>query len=479
MFDVLIIGAGINGAGIARDLAGRGRAVVLVDKGDIGGGTSSASTKLIHGGLRYLEQMEFALVRHALAEREVLIGIAPHLAWPLAFVLPHAPDLRPRWMIRAGLFLYDHLARRREVPGSSGVDLRRDPAGRGLAARFAQGFRYWDGWVDDARLVVANARDAVARGAEVVLRDGVRSARREGEGWAVTLASGRVLGARFIINAAGPWAEVVARGVLGVNDAPRLDLVQGAHLVTRRVNPTDDAYILQGPDRRIVFVIPYEGDWSLIGTTERRIGAPEEAACTADEEAYLLAAANRYLRAPLRAGDVVHRFAGVRPLVAEEGKAEREISRGWRLVAHGSGALTIVGGKLTTYRLLAQEVAERLAPGTRAWTAGAALPGGDLPRAPGEGAVAAFGRLAAGLARAYPGVALGRVHALARRHGSEAAAMLARPGHDLGGVFEAELDHLRGHEWAVCAEDALWRRTKLGLHLDAAARARVTDWFGG
>ena len=374
MLDVLIIGAGINGAGIARDLAGRGRTVALVDKGDIGGGTSSASTKLIHGGLRYLELYEFGLVRKALAEREVLLRIAPHLAWPLAFVLPHAPELRPRWMIRAGLFLYDHLAARREVPGSAGIDLARDPAGAGLANRKARGFRYWDGWVDDARLVVANARDAARMGAQVILRDGVRAARHDGAGWAVTLASGRTLAARSIVNAAGPWAEQVARGVLGVNDAPRLSLVQGAHLVVRRVNPTEDAYILQGADRRIVFVLPYEQAYSLIGTTERAIDDPADAACTPPEEAYLLASANRWLAAPLGPGDVVHRFAGVRPLIAEEGKTERETTRDWRLVGHGADALTIVGGKLTTYRLLSAEVAARLAPGTADWTGGVALP---------------------------------------------------------------------------------------------------------
>ena len=483
MLEVLIIGAGINGAGIARDLAGRGRTVALVDKGDIGGGTSSASTKLIHGGLRYLELYEFGLVRKALAEREVLLHIAPHLAWPLAFVLPHAPELRPRWMIRAGLFLYDHLAARREVPGSNGIDLARDPAGAGLANRAARGFRYWDGWVDDARLVVANARDAARMGAQVILRDGVNAARREGEGegdgWAVTLASGRTLRARFIVNAAGPWAEQVARGVLGVNDTPRVNLVQGAHLVTRRVNPTEDAYILQGADRRIVFVIPYEQEYSLIGTTERAIDDPADAACTPDEEAYLLAAANRWLAAPLGPGDVVHRFAGVRPLIAEDGKSERETTRDWRLVAHGANALTIVGGKLTTYRLLAEEVAARLAPGTADWTAGVPLPGGALPGLAEDGAVAAFAQFEAGLGRAHPGVPAATVHGLARRHGTEAEPILAHPGDDLGGMFEAELDHLRTHEWAVSAEDALWRRTKLGLHLDATARARVTAWFGG
>ncbi len=473
---MLIIGAGINGAGIARDAAGRGLKVALVDKGDLGGGTSSASTKLIHGGLRYLELYEFGLVRKALAEREVLIGIAPHLAWPLAFVLPHAPDLRPRWMIRAGLFLYDHLARRREVPGSRGIDLARDPAGLGLA-HAGMGFRYWDGWVDDARLVVANARDAARLGAQVILRDGVVRASPEGAGWRAELASGRALEARHIVNAAGPWAEQVARTVMGLNDAPRLKLVQGAHLVTRRVNPTEDAYILQGPDRRIVFVIPYEQDYSLIGTTERAIDDPGAASCSAAEEAYLLAAANRWLARPLLPADIVHRFAGVRPLISEPGKSERETTRDWQFVHHAHAATTILGGKLTTYRLLAQEVAAHLAPGTAAWTATAPLPGGDIPRGAGETMVAAFARFAADLARQHAQTAAATVHRLARLYGTEAAAMLAHPGEDVGGISEAELAHLRTQEWATCAEDVLWRRTKLGLHLGVADRARLSAAF--
>ncbi len=477
MFDVLVIGAGINGAGIARDLAGRGRRVALVDKGDIGGGTSSASTKLIHGGLRYLELFEFGLVRHALAEREVVLDIAPHLAWPLAFVLPHAPDQRPRWMIRAGLWLYDNLARRREVPASASVDLARDPAGRGLAGRWRKGFRYWDGWVDDARLVVANARDAARLGAEVILRDGVRRAAPDGPGWAVTLASGRQLAARHIVNAAGPWAEEVARAVLGVNDAPHLALVQGTHLVTRRVNPTEDAYILQGPDERIVFVIPYEGQFSLVGTTERAIDAPGDAAPTDEEQAYLLEAANRYLAQPLTSADVVHRFAGVRPLVKEAGKSNRETSRGWQLVQHAHASTTIVGGKLTTYRLLAEEVARYLAPATHDWTAGATLPGGGIARAQGESAGSAFARFAAELGHAHPAIAAATVHRMARCYGTEATDMLDRPGSDVGGMPEAELNHLRRHEWAVCGEDVLWRRTKMGLHLSASGQTLVADWF--
>lgn len=476
MLDLLVIGAGINGAGIARDAAGRGLKVALVDKGDLGGGTSSASTKLIHGGLRYLESCEFRLVAKALAERELVLANAPHIAWPLAFVLPHAPDLRPAWMIRAGLFLYDHLARRVEVPGSRGLDLRRDPAGRGLRPGLARAFRYWDGWIDDARLVVLNARDAAARGARVILRDGVVRAWRTGGGWAATLASGRTLHARRLINAAGPWAHQLATRVMGLNDAPRLRLVQGAHIVTRRINPTDDAYILQQPDRRIIFAIPYEERFSLIGTTERTIAAPDGAACSPDEEAYLLAAANRWLRTPLSPADIVHRFAGIRPIIEAEGVSNREASRDWQLHAHGADALSVLGGKLTTYRLLAQGAARWAAPATRDWTHAAPLPGGDVPRRAGEGAVAAFARLAAGLEARFPGAPARR---LARLYGTDAEAMLARPGRNLGdGVTEAELAHLVTQEWAATAEDVLWRRTKLGLHVSNGTRAAIAAALG-
>ena len=479
MLDLLIIGAGVNGAGIARDAAGRGLSVALVDRGDLGGGTSSASTKLIHGGLRYLELHEYSLVRKALAEREVLLSIAPHLAWPLAFVLPHVPALRPRWMIRTGLFLYDHLARRREVPGSSAIRLRHDPAGTGLQPRYASGFRYWDGWIDDARLVVLNARDAADHGARVLPRTPIVSVRRDGPGWRVALASGEAIVARHIVNATGPHAGEVASGLLGLADAPRLALVQGAHLVVRRVNPTDDAYILQGPDRRIVFVIPYEGRFSLVGTTERAIAHPADARVTDEEEAYLLAAANRYLARPLAAPDIVHRFVGVRPLVAEDGVSARETTRDWRLIAHtGQPATTIVGGKLTTYRLLAEAVVDRIAPGTPRWTATRALPGGDFARGPTERAGTAFARWLAVAVRAHPAIAPATVTRLARSYGTGAEPLLAEPGRDLGGVYEAELAYLAQREWATTADDVLWRRTKLGLHLDTAARARVATWFG-
>ncbi len=477
--DLLIIGAGINGAGIARDAAGRGLSVAILDAGDLGGATSSASTKLIHGGLRYLEFYAFGLVRKALAEREVVLDIAPHISWPQSFVLPHSPEQRPEWLLRAGLFLYDHLARRRVVPGSARIDLRRDLAGRALAPQWRSGFRYWDGWIDDARLVIANLQDARNHGALVLPRTRVARAVHDGTDWLVTLDDGRTLRAGRIINAAGPWAERVARGVLGRNDAPALRLVQGSHIVTRRIGVGRDAYMLQQPDGRIIFVIPYENDFSLIGTTERDIDSPEAVHITEDESDYLLAAANRYLARPLTRDDIVHRFAGVRPLILETGKDDRETTRDYRLVEHdGAPAMTIVGGKITTYRVLAEDVMKRIAPGSKPWTATAPLPGGDVDRRPGEGGQDAFARWLTELTAAEADYDPQLIKRLAMTIGTAAAPLLAGGlGANLGGIFEAELDHFRRNEWATTADDVLWRRTKLGLHIGSEGRAAVEKWF--
>ncbi len=478
--DLLIIGAGINGAGIARDAAGRGMSVAIVDQGDLGGATSSASTKLIHGGLRYLEFYAFGLVRKALAEREVVLDIAPHISWPQSFILPVSEGQRPEWMLRAGLFLYDHLARRREVPGSSRVDLRQDRAGRALDARFTRAYRYWDGWIDDARLVIANLQDAAANGALVLPRTGVVSAHFDGTLWQATLTTGVVLSAKRIINAAGPWAERVARQVLGRNDAPALRLVQGSHIVTKRVHLGRDAFMLQQPDGRIIFIIPYERDFSLIGTTERDIDAPEAAHITETETDYLIAAANRYLARPLTRADVMHSFAGVRPLILEAGKGDRETTRDYRLVEHdGVPALSVVGGKITTYRVLAEDVMKRIAPKTKAWTATKPLPGGDIARLSGETGQAAFKRWLGELTVRYNDYDPKLVRRLAMTLGSKAEALLAGGlGKNLGGVFEAELAHFRDHEWAQTSDDVLWRRTKLGLHLTNVAKSQVAAWFG-
>lgn len=480
LFDLAIIGAGINGAGIARDAAGRGLSVAIIDAGDVGGATSSASTKLIHGGLRYLEFYAFGLVRKALAEREVLLDIAPHISWPQPFVLPYAPGMRPEWMLRLGTFLYDHLARREVVPGSERIDLRSTRAGRALKGDFRTAFRYWDGWVDDARLVVENLKDAAARGALVLPRTPVARAEQVDGLWQLALADGRRISARQLVNAAGPWAEDVARRVMGLNDAPPLRLVQGSHIVTRRVHLGRDAFMLQQPDGRIIFIIPYERDYSLIGTTEGDVQRPEAAQVSDAEVDYLLAAANRYLARPLTPEDVVHRFVGVRPLILETGKGDRETTRDYRLVEHpGIAAMTVVGGKITTYRVLAEDVMARLAPNSQAWTADAPLPGGAIERARGEHGQAAFKRWLDQLQGRQANYDPAIVKRLAHSIGAPAEALLdAGLGRNLGGIFEAELDYFRRHEWATTSADVLWRRTKMGLHLDPAAQAEVARWFG-
>jgi glycerol-3-phosphate dehydrogenase len=482
--DLLIIGGGINGAGIARDAAGRGLTVALAEAGDLGGATSSASTKLIHGGLRYLEFYAFGLVRKALAEREVLLDIAPHITWPQSFILPHSPGDRPEWMLRAGLFLYDHLARRRVVPDSSRIDLRQDRAGRALLPEFTRAFRYWDGWVDDARLVIANLQDAAAKGALILPRTRVVRAEYDGGLWQATLdngrGDGRSLAARRIINTAGPWASEVARSVLGRNDAPALRLVQGSHIITRRVHMGRDAFMFQQPDGRIIFVIPYEHDFSLIGTTERDIDTPEAVHISESEIEYLIAAANRYLARPLSRADVIHSYAGVRPLILEAGKGDRETTRDYRLVAHeGVPAMTVVGGKITTYRVLAEDVLKAVAPGTSAWTQNAPLPGSDMERLNGETGQDAFKRWLVNLTAAQENYDPRLVKRLALTLGTAAEPLLnAGLGENIGGLFEAELDHYVRNEWATTSADVLWRRTKMGLHIGNAGKAAVARWFG-
>lgn len=480
LYDLAIIGGGINGAGIARDAAGRGLTVAVIEAGDVGGATSSASTKLIHGGLRYLEFYAFGLVRKALAEREVLLDIAPDISWPQSFILPAVKGERPAWMIAAALWLYDNLARRKIVPGSSRVDLRNDRAGRALKTEFARAFRYWDGWVDDARLVIANLQDAAAKGATILPRTRAeRAAFSEGV-WDIGLSDGRTLKAGRIINAAGPWAETVARTVLARNDAPALKLVQGSHIVTRRVHLGQDGFMFQQPDGRIIFVLPYEHDFSLIGTTERDVATPEAAEVTKAEVQYLLDAANRYLLRPLGWDDVVYSFAGVRPLILEAGKGDRETTRDYKLVEHdGVPAMTVVGGKITTYRVLAEDVMKRIAPKSKPWTAKAPLPGGDVERLHGEDGQAAFKRWLANLVAAQENYDPKLVKRLARTLGTAAVPLLENGlGANIGGMFEAELQHYRDKEWATTSDDVLWRRTKMGLHIGSAGRADVARWFG-
>jgi glycerol-3-phosphate dehydrogenase len=493
--DVLVVGGGINGAGIARDLAGRGLRVVLCEQGDLAQATSSASTKLIHGGLRYLEHREFALVRKALAEREVLLRAAPHIMRPLRFVMPHDAGLRPAWLIRAGLFLYDHLARREVLPGSRAIDLRAHPAGAPLQARFARGFVYSDGWVDDARLVVLNALDAAARGAAVLTRTRCDDARRDAAGWTARLvdaATGhaRTLRARALVNAAGPWAAQFLASHAHVPGARALRLVKGSHVVVRRLFEHDHAYLFQNPDGRILFAIPYEGEFTLLGTTDvEHHGPAGEARIDASEIDYLCERASRYFARPVRPEDVVWTYSGVRPLLDDAAGDPAAVTRDYALDLDTAGAplLTVWGGKITTFRRLAEDAAKGLcAPlgcSRGPWTRGAALPGGDLrgwidpTGRPDED----FARFEQAARERYPQLPAPVLHRLARAYGSRLDQVLGN-GDDLGaevapGLFERELRYLRDREWARDAQDVLWRRTKLGLHCDEAQRAAVADWF--
>ncbi len=489
---MLVVGGGINGAGIARDLAGRGLSVVLCEKDDLASHTSSSSTKLVHGGLRYLEYYEFALVRKALAEREVLLRSAPHIMWPLRFVMPHDAAMRPVWMVRAGLFLYDHLARRELLPGSRTIDLHRHPCGQPLKKVFRRGFVYSDGWVDDARLVVLNAIAAAEQGATVLTRCACVDAVRTATEWQVTLAGpdGRALPlrARALVNAAGPWtAQFLAEHA----HAPRqqsLRLVKGSHIVVPRLFEHDHAYIFQNPDKRIIFAIPYEGRFTLIGTTDvEHTGAIGAARIDDDEIAYLCGQASRYFERPVVPADVVWSYSGVRPLLDDDSGDPAAVTRDYSLELDTGQAplLNVWGGKITTYRRLAEEAANLLmAPlGVQrgGWTAGTCLPGGDLRAfiGPARRPDTDFERFAQALQAAQPLLPADLVRRLARSYGARAPLLLdAGPlGEQVApGLYEAELHYLHRHEWARCADDVLWRRTKLGLHLDSAQRARVADW---
>lgn len=506
-FDVLVVGGGINGAGIARDLAGRGLSVCLVEQDDLAAHTSSASTKLIHGGLRYLEHREFGLVRKALSEREVLLKSAPHIMWPLRFVLPHDPSMRPAWLIRLGLFLYDHLARREVLPGSAGVDLRRSALGVPLHPHLKRGFVYSDGWVDDARLVVLNAIDASERGATVLTRTRCVQAVRGATHWQVTLADTdnpgavRQVRARSLVNAAGPWAERFLRDVAQSKSGERLAtrslrLVKGSHIVVPRQFDHDHAYIFQSPDGRIVFAIPYERDFTLIGTTDQEVtGDPRDARCEADEVAYLCEQASRYLARPIRPADVVWTYSGVRPLLDDASGDPSAVTRDYLLEQDTQAAplLTVWGGKITTFRQLAEDASNaicrqlvRRGEARGAWTRGASLPGGDLSewvRVQGRPAED-FSAFVLAVRQRHPWLPPELAQRLARAHGSRIAMVLGRAQRlaDLGeevvpGLHEAELRHLQRSEWARSADDVLWRRSKLGLHLTEAQRDAVAWWM--
>ena len=486
--DILVVGGGVNGAGIARDAAGRGLSVTLCEQDDLAAHTSSASTKLIHGGLRYLEQYEFRLVAKALAEREVILRLAPHIAWPLLFVLPHESHLRPAWMIRLGLLLYDSLgAGHRTLADSHAVDLQHHVSGVPLKEMFSRGFVYSDGWVQDARLVVLNAMDAARRGADIRVHTRCESAHVEAGLWQVQLrdADGRLqqLRARALVNACGPWAGRFLGDELGRRQHPEVRLVKGSHIVLPRLFEHDYAYIFQQPDRRIVFAIPYENDYTLVGTTDVDFPGDPATVCIEEEETrYLCDAVNRYFRKPARPRDVVWSYSGVRPLLDEGGDAS-SASRDYRIeldTGQGAPLLNVFGGKITTYRRLGEEAVDLLAEALDleqpAWTAhGDPLPGGDFVDAE---------RLLMTWSQRWPWLPAGLAHRWLRHYGTCTAALLgdASALQDLGQhfgaeLYQAEVDYLICHEWARASEDILWRRTKLGLRMSESEQAGLQAYM--
>jgi len=495
--DVLIIGGGINGAAIARDAAGRGLSVILCEKDDLAAHTSSASSKLIHGGLRYLEYYEFGLVRKALLEREVLLRSAPHIMWPMRFVMPHDRGQRPAWMIRAGLYLYDTLARREFLPGSEAVSLRCHRAGADLKPEFTRGFVYSDGWVDDARLVVLNAVDARERGAHIHTRTTCSALAREAQHWSATLthADGAhsEVRARCLVNAAGPWASQVLHMATPSGGHQSLRLIKGSHIVVPRLFDHAYAYIFQHPDGRIVFAIPYERDFTLIGTTDLDFqGSLDQVAISADEIAYLCQLSNRYFARPIAPSDVVWSYSGVRPLVQDDAAKAAAATRDFRLEHDTEGApmLTVFGGKITTARKLAEEAADWIAPVLgntgRPWTAQACLPGGDLyGEQPTSKSVLQFDQWSAALRDAYPWLPAPLLQRYARAYGTRVRCMLSQCASlaDMGaeivpGLYEVEARYLIEREWARSAADMLWRRSKLGLHAGEGSAALLDAWIG-
>jgi glycerol-3-phosphate dehydrogenase len=475
--DLFVIGGGINGCGIARDAAGRGYSVFLAEMNDLASGTSSWSTKLIHGGLRYLEHYEFRLVRESLMEREVLWASAPHIIWPLRFVLPHHKGLRPAWLLRLGLFIYDYIGGRKLLPATRTLDMSKDVSGAPLKPLFSKAFEYSDCWVNDARLVALNARDAADRGALIRTRTKVVSAKREGGNWEVIVRDSftgkeETVLARMLVNAGGPWVDDVISGAMGRNDVHNVRLVQGSHIVVKRMFEHDKCYIFQNADGRIIFAIPYEQDFTLIGTTDRDYeGDPKDVKITDGEIDYLCAAASEYFKNDVRRRDIVWTYSGVRPLYDDGASRAQEATRDYVLKLDGGpgepAVLNIFGGKITTFRRLAEsamdKIAETLGPKGKKWTKTATLPGGDF-------AVTGFAAQAAGLRRDYAFLSEGAAKRLVRLYGTRARILLgaATSSEALGEKFgtvitEAEVRYLMANEWAMTAEDVLWRRTKAGL----------------
>lgn len=508
--DIFIIGGGINGCGIARDAAGRGYTVCLAEMNDLASATSSASTKLFHGGLRYLEYFEFRLVREALIEREILLRAMPHISWPMRFVLPFHKDMRfesdtptskilsffmpwmkgrrPAWLIRVGLFLYDHLGGREILPGTKTLDLRSGPEGAPLVPKLEKAFEYSDCWVEDSRLVVLNARDAKAKGADIHVQTKVISATFKNDLWhVVTLnADGveKTTTAKMIVNAGGPWVEDIIRKTIRLNSTEGVRLVRGSHIVTKKLYDHDKCYFFQGEDGRIIFAIPYEDDFTLIGTTDAdHEDASEKPACTPEESQYLIDFANKYFKENISGDDVVWSYSGVRPLYNDGASSATAATRDYVLkVNHSAGGpvLNVFGGKITTYRRLAESGLELIdvefGRKTMKWTANASMPGGDFP-------VDGVPALRDDLSKALPFLPSKTIKRLIRQYGTEASAIFADCtslndlGEDFGhGIFQRELDWAIASEWVTQADDFLWRRSKLGLRLNRAEREKVNAY---
>jgi glycerol-3-phosphate dehydrogenase len=490
VYDLFIIGGGVNGCGIARDASGRGLSVFLAEQNDLASGTSSASTKLIHGGLRYLEHYEFRLVREALIEREVLLQSAPHIIWPLRFILPHHDGLRPRWMIRLGLFMYDHLGGRKILPPTRSVNLTTDETGKPLKEEFTRGYEYSDCWVEDSRLVVLNARDAKNHGAEIRTRTKVVTARRDGAEWSIDIASGdttETIRAKALVNSAGPWVSQVLGQVVGHNDPAKIRMVKGSHLVVDKLYDHDRCYIFQNADGRICFAIPYEHNFTLIGTTdEDHKGDPGKPEASDAEIDYLLAAASEYFKKPLNRSQLKWAYSGIRPLYDDGASKAQEATRDYVLKLDKpegqAPILSVFGGKITTARKLAESVMDEIKPFfpqmKGKWTAGSKLPGGDIAHDAVDNRIAE-------LQRKYSFLKPANVRRLFRAYGTEVESILGEArfaadlGDSIGPLTTKEIDHLKSKEWVVTADDILWRRSKLGLHMKPEEQDALRTYMDG
>ncbi len=487
--DIFVIGGGINGCGIARDAAGRGFSVRLAEMNDLASGTSSWSSKLIHGGLRYLEHYKFRLVRESLCEREVLLKMAPHIIWPMRFVLPHHSSMRPAWLLRLGLFIYDHIGQRKLLPATKQVNLKTDPVGKPLKTIFSKGFEYSDCWVDDARLVVLNAQDAQKHGAIIETRTKVVSARREDGYWSISTKncrSGEISQhkARLLVNASGPWVDKILGEAINSNRSKNVRLVQGSHIVVPKIHNHDRAYIFQNADNRIIFALPYEQDYTLIGTTDQDYqGDPADVKITDPEISYICASVSEYFERPVNIADVVWSYSGVRPLFDDGATEAQEATRDYVLRVDGDElpVINIFGGKITTYRKLSESVLTKIEAliGARfgPWTATSNLPGGDF-------GVADYDSLLSKLKQEFHFLDSVMAKRLIRCYGTNAWTMLKGAlnikdmGQDFGGTLsEREVKYLMKYEWAECAEDVVWRRTKLGIRLDEKQISTIENWM--